>query len=162
VGGTEIILAWHIRSGEYRGAALAGVRLAAVLVGEQSLSIGTPPRRSVLFIDAADVQFAAAEALARERYGELLGDVVKVVRTSIRMEEGAVAVTGLAEVRMRRHVLPADQQGKRFWHEPLIPLEETVLGFSTLNRYSGPEFSRWVRRENGTTGYYGRFRLLLR
>jgi hypothetical protein len=162
VGGTEAIVAWHIRAGGFRGTPLAGARIVAVLAGERSLSVGAPPRKSVLFVDASDAQFAAAEALARERYGELLGDILRVVRVPIRMEEGAVAIADLLEVRMRRAVIPADQQGRIVWHEPLIQLDEAVLGHSEVDMYHGAEFSRWLRRDGGTTGYYGRFRLAAR
>jgi hypothetical protein len=133
------------------------------LKGERSLSVGTPPRRSILFLDATDAQAAGAEALAREHFGSLLGEVLRVVRGPIRMEytdqEVAVKAADLLEVRMRRAVIPADQQGRIVWHEPLIPLEETVLAHSLEDMYHGAEFGRWLRRENGTTGYYGRFRL---
>jgi len=46
--GRDAVLAWKIESGEYEGENLAGLRLAAVLAGEMTLSDSTSRRRSTL------------------------------------------------------------------------------------------------------------------
>lgn len=49
-GGKEAILVWRILRGDYQGTALAGIRVAAVVVGESNLA-AADARRSVLYLD---------------------------------------------------------------------------------------------------------------
>lgn len=167
MSGTETILAWRIETGEFRGAPLAGVKMAAVLAAPTSLSMGFPPRRSVLFIDApAEAQRAAAEALARENYRALLGEVLKVRAVPIRFErtagKAAVGIGDFLEVRLEEAEIPANQEGRVRWYEPFVRLSETVLANGMVHAYRGPEFGRqWSWTNNGATGYFGRFVLKL-
>ncbi len=167
MSGTETILAWRIETGEFRGAPLAGVKLAAVLSAASSLSMGSPPRQSVLFIDApSEAQRAAAETLARERYRALLGEVLKVRQAPIEFYRKAgsagLRIGDFLEVSLEQAEIPANQDGRVRWYEPFIGLSETVLASGLINAYRGPEFGRqWSRRNNGPTGYFGRFALKL-
>ena len=166
-GGREAILAWKIRSGTYRGANLAGVRIAAVIRGEGTLSIGSSPRPSVLLIEssATKAQRQAAERLVREHYGHLVGTLVNVRAAEIDFtrepERAVLRIKDLLNVEMRKAKLPEDGlQGAILWFDPFIPLEESTLGTSLQDSYSGPEFNYlWSKNDGGTTGYFGTFSL---
>jgi hypothetical protein len=169
-GGREAVLAWHIRSGEFRGVPLAGVKFAVVILGERTLSRGAAPRRTILYIDseAAPAQRKAAEALARERYGALMGEVAGVHAAPIefRREPGGAFLRVGNEVNLEmRKARPVEDslQGAILWYDPFIALEEATLG-TTLNvKYVGADFGhRWDRSDAGITGYYGAFKLALR
>jgi len=168
-GGHQAILAWKIRSGAWRGTSLAGVRMAAVVVGESTLSQGNPSRKSVLVIDssASPAQRDGAEALLRERFAELLGRVIDIhgipVRIDVAAESATLKVGNLVELALRRANLPDDAlQGARLWYDPFVPLKESTLAVAMDNRYGGREFgTTWSWSEPGVTGYYGRFEIKL-
>jgi hypothetical protein len=168
-GGTEAIVAWNIRSGAYRGASLAGVRLAAVIVGESTLSQGSPPRKSVVVVDSAasEIQRKAVEELVGGEYSRLIGRVIEVRKVPIQFEvapeKATLKVGDLLGLALRKAILPEDAlQGARLWYDPFIPLTESTLAVTVNNRYRGREFDTvWSRSEPGVTGYYGRFELKL-
>lgn len=168
--GREAILAWHVRAGEFRGTPLAGVKVAAVLVAESTLSKGAAPRKSILFVDSASskAQQQAIETLLREQYGQLLGDIVNVHTVSMKFqleaERATLQVGQLLNLTMRKAVLPDDVlQGSTLWYDPFIPLTESTLATTLNNKYAGGDFNnRWELSEPGTNGYYGRFQLSVR
>lgn len=164
-GGKEAVLGWHIRGGQYRGEDLAGVRMAAVIVGEGSLSMGQAPRKSLLFVDrqASAGQRKAAEALLRSRFAALLGKVLGVHFEPIEFqrepERARLRIGGHVNVEMRKARLPEDAlQGSVLWYDPFLPLAESHLGTVLNTRYSGGEFNhRWASSDPGVNGYFGTF-----
>ena len=163
--GREAVLAWHIKSGEFRGVPLAGVKFAVVILGDRTLSMGAARRRTILYIDseAPPAQRKAVEALVRERYAALIGEVAGVHAAPIefRREPGAAFLRIGDEVNLEmRKARPVEDslQGAILWYDPFIPLAEATLG-ATLNvRYAGADFGhRWDRSDAGITGYYGAF-----
>jgi len=166
-GGREAILAWAIREGSFEGTSLAGLRMAAVIVGESTLSMGEAPRTSILFFDSAALpaQRQAGERLLRWRYARLLGQVRNVHSVPIQFRREADSATlGVGEMltlTMRRAVLPDDVlQGATLWYDPFIPLVEATLGTTLNNKYWGGDFDqRWQHSEPTTSGYFGHFRL---
>ena len=166
-GGREAILAWGIREGSFDGVSLAGVKMAAVIVGERTLSMGEAPRTSILFLDSAAsaAQRQAAERFLRRHYARLLGQVrnVHAVQIQFRREadSAALSVGQMLNLVMRRAVLPDDVlQGATLWYDPFIPLVESTLGTTLNHRYWGQDFDqRWEHSEPTTSGYFGRFRL---
>ena len=168
-GGREAILAWWIKEGSWRGVSLAGVKIAAVIVGEATLSTGAALRTSILFLDSAasPAQREAAESLLRERYGQLLGRVRNVHVAPIEFqrdaETAALSVGEVLNLTLRRARLPEDAlPGAALWYDPFTPLIESTLGTTLSQKYSGKDFGqRWERNEVSTSGYYGRFQLTL-
>lgn len=164
-GGKEAILAWSFRTGEYRGVPLSPAIAAAVIVGEKTLSIGDPPRKTVLVLDsqAPEPSRRAAERFLRDRYERLLGKILRVQELPIQFEREAararVQVGELVRVNMRKAVLPEDGlPGAILWFDPFIPLEESTIGTTLNERYWGKEFNyQWETNDAGTTGYFGRF-----
>lgn len=169
MGGTEAIVAWNFKEGGYHGVPLAGTAAAAVIVGESTLSMGSAPRRSLLFLDsrASAPQQEAARAMILERYRQLLGEVLGVHSTPIQFtregDRAALRIGEIARVLLRKAKLPQDAlQGARLWYDPFIPLAEPTIAATLSMRYTGPEFDkRWEMSDAGTTGYYGRFRIAM-
>jgi hypothetical protein len=166
-GGREAVLAWSIDEGAYAGTPLRGVRMAAVIVGERTLSLGDAPRKSILVLDSAagEAQRKAAEALLRSRYRALLGEVIGVRSLPIRFRKGAedatLAVGDAVKIEMRRASPKQDGMlGAVLWFDPFIALEESTVGTTLEVRYSGSDFDhRWQRTVPEMTGYFGRFKL---
>ena len=143
-GGKEAILGWHIRSGEYSGVPLAGLRLAAVVIGEATLSAGDAPRKSLVFLDssAPEPQRQAGERWLRERYGELLGEPIGVHAVPIAFtrsgERASLRIGDMVSVEMRKARPPEDAlQCAILWYDPFIPLTESSLGTIVNTRYQG-------------------------
>jgi hypothetical protein len=141
-GGREAILAWAISEGSFEGTPLAGTRMAAVVVGEKTLSMGEAPRTSILFFDQAATapQRQAAERLLRQHHGRLLGPIRNVHTVPIEFRREAdratLRVGEMLTLTMRRAVLPDDVlQGATLWYDPFIPLVESTLATTLTNRY---------------------------
>ena len=83
--GREAILAWRITSGVYQGTPLAGVKVAAVIVGDANLGAYAAPRRTALYLDdsASDAQLQAIVTLWRRDYSQALGTITTVHRAPI-------------------------------------------------------------------------------
>jgi len=164
-GGKEAILGWHIRSGEHRGVSLAGLKLAAVVIGEATLSAGDAPRKSLVFVDsgAPEAQRQAGERWLRERYGGLLGDLIGVHAVPIAFtrsgEQASLRISDMVSVEMRKaRPLEDALQGAVLWYDPFIPLAESHLGTIVNTRYQGREFAqKWDLNDTGISGYFGSF-----
>lgn len=163
LSGREAILAWRIRSGCYGGVDLAGVTVAAVIEGEDTLSRGHPPRKSVLIVDesAPAAQRQAALNLIRRHYADMLGSVVAVYELPVeftRSPDGASLRAGqYLNLEMRRARPERDaMQGATHWYDPFIAVREATLGTTLRTKYAGGEFShRWDWSDPGITGYFG-------
>lgn len=169
-GGREAILAWRIREGSYLGVGLGGLTMAAVVRGDSTLSMGSPPRQSVLLLarEATAEQRRALETLLRRHLGAFLGTVVAVraVEMELLRDEagGGLRVPGLLRLEMRKARLPEDAlPGAKPWFGPFSPMETAELATTEHVSYSGSEFHyTWSRSEPLTTGFYGTFALYMR
>jgi len=166
-GGREAILAWNFRSGTYAGIPLAGAKIVAIVVGKSTLSMGSPPRSSIVFLDdaAPKEQQQAAHDVVRENYGWLLGRLIRTYHVPIGFYQDTdiadVSAGEAVHVSMRKARLPEDAlPGARHWYDPFIPLTAVTLGTTVNNRYQGDDFSiRWDVYDSGTSGYFGKFLL---
>ncbi len=166
-GGREAVLAWRIQEGEFAGAPLGGLKMAAVIVGEKTLSMGAAPRKSILVIDptATDLQRQAAEKLLRAKYGALLGEVLSVRAMPISFdresERAALRIGDVVSVEMHRAEPKRDgMQGAILWFDPFVSLDEPTVGTTEKVQYKGDDFNhRWQRTYPEMTGYYGTFTL---
>ncbi len=166
-GGREVILGWRVGEGAFRGVTLAGVKMAAVVIGEASLSAGNAPRKSLLFLDseATPTQREAAEAMLRQQFGGLLGRILSTNATAIDFHREAgrafLRIGDLLNLEMRKANPPRDAlQGAIRWYEPFVPLSEETLGMTLNTRYQGDEFDQhWDLNETGISGYFGTFTL---
>lgn len=166
--GREAVLAWKIASGEYEGESLAGLRLAAVLAGDFTLSVSTSPRRSILFVDAdapAEQRRAGVDWL-RLHFSEILGHVLGVHEASIECsfdaDSATLRVGDVLDLHMRRADLLEDTQTwASLLYDPFINLSSQTLATTLNTQYNGePDLlMRWTRLEAAITGYYGTFSL---
>lgn len=163
--GREAVLAWKIESGEFGGESLEGLRLAAVLAGEFTVSAPTSLRRSTVFVDAgADaVQRGAGVAWLRSRYGDLLGRILGVhvapIEFKLDSEAATLRVADVVEVQMRRaNFLEDTLPWASLLYDPLTKLTSSTLGTTLNTQYTGPDLQiRWTRHDAAITGYYGTF-----
>ncbi|MBZ5590768.1 MAG: DUF1326 domain-containing protein [Acidobacteriia bacterium] len=165
--GREAVLAWKIESGEYAGERLAGLRMAAVLSGEFTLSAATSLRHSTVFVDAGagEVQRGAGVAWLRSRYGDILGSILGIhvapIEFKLDAESAKLRVGDVLEVQMRRaNFLEDTQPWASLLYDPLTKLTSSTLGTTFNTHYTGPDLQiRWTRRDAAITGYYGTFSL---
>jgi hypothetical protein len=164
-GGQEAILVWRIVSGDYQGTPLAGIRVAAVVVGKTHLAANNDPRRSVLYFDGItrDAQEQAILALWQREYAKVIGEIKATHRAPISFERDgevvSITVGDVIKLRARNAQLPRDAHpGSSLWYGPFTPLDDASLATSLLYEYWGNEFQRqWRELFAGITGYMGRF-----
>ncbi|HYL94088.1 MAG TPA: DUF1326 domain-containing protein [Alphaproteobacteria bacterium] len=163
--GKEAILAWHIREGEYRGTALAGVKAAAVIVGKGNLGLTATNRTSVLYVNqgsTSDQQEAVVDLLSHN-YGQVLGEIISVHTAPVSFDknngETYVRIDNIAAVVIRSVRLPEDAHpGSFLWYGPFIPMKAPMLATTLYYRFWGPDFRRqWWTAEPGITAYTGDF-----
>jgi len=166
--GREAVLAWKIESGEYEGESLTGLRLAAVLAGEFTLSVSTSPRRSTVYVDsgASAAQRRAGVAWLRAQYDEVLGQILGVHEVAIQFhldaESATLQVGDVLDLRMRRANLLEDTESwASLLYDPFTKLTSSTLGTTLNTQFNGDADlqMRWIRQEPAITGYYGTFLL---
>ncbi|HXX21565.1 MAG TPA: DUF1326 domain-containing protein [Terriglobia bacterium] len=165
--GREAILAWRITRGVYDGTPLAGVKVAAVVVGDANLSAYDGPRRTALYLDesASEAQLRAIVALWQREYSQALGKIAAVHRASISFTQQGDAVhlsiPNLVEVQARKTRLPEDAHPGSFrWYEPFVPLRNSSLVTALNYEYSGVDFQhQWQDLMPSINGYLGEFAL---
>ncbi len=157
---TEAILAWKIASGEFEGAPLAGSKVVAVVAGNDNLERRQAPRRSILFIDAAETQ--PLVDLVSRYFGDVVGEIMAVRQAPIEFrmdsDRALVRLDGV-EVSLRRAVLPDDaHDGSYRWYDPFVPTTEWTLGVAERNEFWRDGLNRrWRITDPAITGYFGRF-----
>lgn len=164
-GGREAVLASRIRSGQFGGESLTGLRIVSVLLADSMLGAGTPPRRSVLFIDdaASAEQRRAGVEWVRARYGAVLGEVaaIRLVPISLDFAPDAVTMRAGTEVlvRMSHAHLPGDTQPwASLLYDPFVPLRSAMLATSLEVHCAVSDLNvSWSEHEPAITGYYGAF-----
>jgi hypothetical protein len=165
--GREAILAWRITGGVYQGTALAGVKVAAVVVGDASLSAYDGPRRTALYLDesASDAQLQAVVALWQREYAQALGKIASVHRAPITFTQQGdtvrLSIPNLVEVQARKARLPEDAHpGSFLWYQPFVPLRNSSLATALNYEYSGADFQhQWQDLMPSINGYLGEFAL---
>jgi len=165
--GREAILAWRITRGVYQGTPLAGVKVAAVIVGDANLSAYDGPRRTALYLDesASDAQLQAIVALWQREYSRALGKIAAVHRASISFTQQGdgvrLSIPNLVEVQARKARLPEDAHPGSFrWYEPFVPLRNSSLVTALNYEYSGVDFQhQWQDLMPSINGYLGEFAL---
>jgi len=164
--GKETILAWNIQQGGFAGVSLAGLRMAAVIVGDAHLGqYVRQPRASSIYLDEGSTaaQRDAALAFLKSQYADLLGSVIAVRTLPISFrkdnERTYVRVGEIAELIVREALLPQDAHpGSYQWYAPFVPLKQSTLAKTLYYRFAGQEHkTRWAYHEPGITGFTGNF-----
>jgi hypothetical protein len=165
--GREAILGWRITSGIYQGTPLAGIKVAAVVVGEANLGASDGPRRTALYLDssASDAQLQAIVALWQHEYSQALGRIAAVHRAPISFTQQGdtirLSIPNLVEVQARKARLPEDAHPASYvWYQPFVPLRNSSLATALDYEYSGLDFQhQWQDLMPSINGYLGEFAL---
>jgi hypothetical protein len=165
--GREAILAWRITRGVYQGTPLAGVKVAAVVVGDANLGAYDGPRRTALYLDVStsDAQLQAIVALWQREYSQALGKIATVHRVPISFTQQGdalrLSIPNLVEVQARKARLPEDAHpGSFLWYQPFVPLRNSSLATALNYEYSGMDFQhQWQDLMPSINGYLGEFAL---
>jgi hypothetical protein len=165
--GREAILAWRITRGVYQGTPLAGVRVAAVVVGDANLGAYDGPRRTALYLDesASDAQVRAIVTLWLRTYSQALGKIATVHRAPISFTQQGdsvrVSIPNLVEVQARKARLREDAHpGSFLWYAPFVPLRNSSLVTALNYEYQGMDFQhQWQDLMPSINGYLGEFAL---
>lgn len=166
-GGTEAILAWNIHTGVLAGVPLRNFKVVAVTVGAENLGMGETDRRTVLYFDGVSSkdQETAGLSLLRERYSDVLGEIIGVREAPIHFQKEndttSVQVTDIARLVVRKTRLEEDAHpGSSLWYDPFINLKRSTLGTVLHDEYRGEDFSRrWRRSWPAIRSYTGEFAL---
>lgn len=165
--GKEAILIWRISSGNYQGIPLTGIKVAAVVVGENNLGVDGTLRQTALYVDGItqEAQQRTILELWRREYSLILGEIKSVHTAPVNFEQRgervSVRIPGIALVTVRKARLPGDAHlGSVLWYQPFVPLRSSSLVTTLHYEYSGGDFLRnWSELLPSISGYTGNFTL---
>jgi hypothetical protein len=161
--GRDALMAWNIRSGEWKGTRLDGLRAIAVVSSDANLAEDSA-HRSELIIDgrASEAQAHALVDALKESYAASLGKVMAVRRSPIAFaHEGRsyrVRAGEIASISVES--MPNDEcctMPSLVWYEPLVPLQKRKVGYTKDAHYGGgPVAAGWMRADENSA-FYGTF-----
>ncbi len=165
--GREAILVWRVASGEFHGVSLAGIKVAAVVVGDSNLGAYAGPRRSVIYLDGitSPDQKEAVLSLWQHDYSSVLGEIITTHEAPISFERQdgitSVEVPGVVRLDVRKAQLPQDAHlGSFLWYSPFVALRNATLATALHYEYWGFDFQReWRDLAPAVSGYMGTFAL---
>jgi hypothetical protein len=182
--GAEAVFAWHVRQGAWKGVAIDGLSVVAVV--RAAATLGDPtrsplPARSVLLVDerADAAQKAALLGLAHEMGGELLSDVVSVESAPIALTvetgampgahpghaiastlSGVASLTAGTEVELRTRALNHHDHvcgNEEVYYPPLTPTAEAMPAVTLAHAFRGAELGKTWSSPGKRSAFVGRF-----
>lgn len=162
--GRDALMAWHVKSGQWRGVDLAGVSVVAIITADSNLSDSEAARRSEIVIgsSASDEQSRAILEALKNKYSSSLGKIISVRRGPLSFEhEGktySVTANNVASIDVE--AMPNDlccKMPNLVWYSPLVPLENRKVGFTTRARYAGDGVGDAWQRSGENSAFYGSF-----
>jgi len=182
--GGEAVFAWRVRQGAWKGVAIDGLSVVAVV--RAAATLGDPtrsplPARSVVLVDerADAAQKTALLGLAHEMGGDLLSDVVSVESAPIELtvEAGAMpaghlghvnaaALSGVArltagtEVELRTRALNHHDHlcgNEEVYYPPLTPTADAVPAVTLAHAFRGAELGKTWSSPGKRSAFVGRF-----
>jgi hypothetical protein len=163
-GGREAIVAWRFESGSYRGVDLAGVEVAAAVVGDVNLAEPDAVRRSILYFSDATpaASRSAAGDLLRDRFGGVLGTIAeeRAVPLCVEFEGEHYRVAGGDLLDVEGGLLPdraCCKMPHQVWYRPFLPLAGAVVGCNAVFRYADPQLGPTWERFDENTAFVGTF-----
>jgi septum formation topological specificity factor MinE len=163
--GRDALMAWNVKSGQWRGVDLAGVRAVAVVSAETNLAEESERRAEIIVAaDASDAQSLAIVEALKSRYMATFGKIVAVRRGELRFDhEGKTYKVNAGDsVSLNVEAMPDDlccKMPQLVWYSPLVPLESRKVGYTTSALYSGSEISDRWQRSGENSAFYGSFAL---
>ncbi|HSS76383.1 MAG TPA: DUF1326 domain-containing protein [Thermoanaerobaculia bacterium] len=183
--GSEAVFAWRVHQGSWKGIAIDGLSVVAVV--RAAATLGDPtrsplPARSVLLVDerADAAQKAALLGLAHEMGGELLSDVVSVESAPIELTveaaampashlghatsmaglSGVASLTAGTEVELRTRALNHHDHlcgNEEVYYPPLTSTAEAVPAVTLAHSFSGAELGKTWSSPGKRSAFVGRF-----
>ena len=165
-GGRSAVLAWNMRSGEFGGVDLTGVRALAVVASDRFLGTEGAKLKSVLYIDAAatPAQREAAVAMLRQKASAALGTILEVKTAPVSFDSAGsrfkVAVPGVASMHVQKKTAElCCKQPYEVWGQPLVPVKARQTGYSVSTEFSSPGLLQTWKATDMNNAFYGEFAL---
>jgi hypothetical protein len=162
--GRDALMAWNVKSGQWRGVDLAGVSVVAIVSGEANLADNDGARRSEIIIGtaASDAQSRAILEALKTRYATSLGKIISVRRSALKFEHAGktYSVNAGNTVSLNVEAMPNDlccKMPNLVWYSPLVVLDNRKVGFTTRAHYAGDSVSDAWQRSGENSAFYGSF-----
>jgi len=161
--GRDALMAWNVKSGQWRGVDLAGVRVLAIVSAEVNLSEDNAARQSEIIIgnNASDSQARAIAEALKTRYASAFGKIISVRRGLLSFEhEGRTYLVNTDNASINVEAMPNDlccKMPNLVWYSPLVGLENRKVGFTTMALYKGQGVSDPWQRSGENSAFYGTF-----
>lgn len=162
--GRDALMAWNVKSGEWRGVDLAGVRIVAIVTADANLVESTAARSSAIIIgeNASDAQSRAMLEALKNRYAASLGKIISVRRGPLTFEhkDKTYQVTADNFASINIEALPDDlccKMPQLVWYSPLVPLENRKVGYTTKALYAGAAVGDPWQTTGQNSAFYGSF-----
>ena len=167
-GGKEATLVWNISKGIWNDIQLDGLTVVAVVSAKDNLAIDTKTRKSVVYVDskATPEQHAAiSDMLSHLKYlgqEDVLGTVVTTETASIAYTKDGtkydVSVGKVLQLSANRYPCEHCTQPHQIWYEPLIEVQNPIVGKSEIYRYKDTHLPvNWQQGEATNNVFVGSF-----
>jgi hypothetical protein len=173
LAGKEAVMAWKVEEGSWEGAELAGLSVALVVKADGTLGTdGVFPASanatsSVILVDeqASPEQEEALVAFVKEAAAEFTGNVQKVERTPIALENDYRSMQGsLKAGRLARIETRQLGQGdcvctnEAVFYKPLVDVQQAMPAYSLKHSYSGDALGGKWDYNNTRSAFLATFR----
>jgi hypothetical protein len=169
--GQEVIMAWKIKQGDWKGVSLSGLSVVAAVRANATLGdpYHTPfPAHAVLILDsrADSQQRAALEAFAESKGGRLLAHVVRIETAPIQMTVDHGNLHGVAKLVAgsyaqieTRSLCQGDHicGNETVFYPPLVALSHSMPAFTLASSFSGPGLGEVWRDVDKRSAFVGSF-----
>lgn len=162
--GRDALMAWNVKSGQWRGVDLAGVSVVAIVSGEANLADNDGARRSEIVIGstASDAQSRAILDPLKTRYATSLGKIISVRRGPLSFEHAGktYSVNAGNVVSISVEAMPNDlccKMPNLVWYLPLVALDNRKVGYTKKALYAGDSVSDAWQRSGENSAFYGSF-----
>jgi uncharacterized protein DUF1326 len=161
--GRDALMAWNVKSGQWHGVDLAGVRVVAIVSSEANLSDNDAARQTEIIVgeNASDAQTRAILEAIRNKYAATLGKVVSVRRGPLTFEhKGRTYAVNSDNASINVEGMPDDlccKMPQLVWYSPLVALENRKVGYTTKAIYKGEAAGEAWQRSGENSAFYGSF-----
>lgn len=161
--GRDALMAWNVKSGQWKGVDLTGMRAIAVVSADDSLANAQAGRRSELIMDqsATHAQAVAMLDAIKSRYADAVGQIISVRTAPINFKhEGTTYDVSSAEAAIDVEAMPNDlccRMPNLVWYSPLVSLGQRKVGYTVKALYTGHTVGETWERAGENSAFYGNF-----
>lgn len=163
-GGKEATLVWNIHEGVWNDVQLDGLTVVAVVSAKDNLAIDTKTRKSVVYVDskATPEQHAAISDMLSKKQVDVLGTVVTTETAPVDYTKDGtkydVSVGKVLQLSANRYPCEHCTQPHQIWYEPLIEVQNPIVGKSEIYRYKDIHLTvNWQQGEATNNVFVGSF-----